>query len=141
MKVINRPPWPSDAPVARQPSAEEHRLCELVNGSSAVAVQVSEHFPGYNLLEREVTLYSIHLDEFPPGSRLLLDDPLETPALFPITCECELSAICAFIADAYSHVYANAASFGVSLHDLSDLVIEDLVYYPAERLLYPHIGS
>ena len=30
---------------------------------------------------------------------------------------------------------------GVSLHDITDLYIERLVYFPKERLIYPHIGS
>ena len=49
--------------------------------------------------------------------------------------------ICCAFADQYEKMYEDPERHGVWSHDLTDLWIERLVYFPQERLLYAWIGS
>jgi hypothetical protein len=80
----------------------------------------------------------------PKKVRGLIDYPLERPCLFTIDVGEEpwsLWDICSAFADQYRRIYEAADEYGVSIHDLTDLWIEQLLYYPKKRLIYPHIGS
>jgi hypothetical protein len=83
--------------------------------------------------------------EFPKTAVGLIDDPLERPVLFAIDFEEEgywnLSEILEAFADQYHMIYENPRRFGVSGHDLSNLWIEQLKYYPSKKLIYPYIGT
>jgi hypothetical protein len=83
--------------------------------------------------------------EFPMTAFGLIDDPLERPVLFEIAFEEEgywnLSEILEAFADRYHMIYENPQRFGVSGHDLSNLWIEQLKYYPSKKLIYPYIGT
>ncbi|MGL6096314.1 MAG: hypothetical protein ACRC7O_11025 [Fimbriiglobus sp.] len=87
---------------------------------------------------------STESDGLPVTVRCLLDYPLEVPVLFTIETGNEpwdLWAICCAIADEYTRVYQTPEAYGIWGHDLTDLVIEELLYFPEERLIFPLIGS
>jgi hypothetical protein len=139
-KLLNRSAPGGRHDDERSIDEEASRLSKFANVESS-AIRLFPRAPGFSLLEREIRLYTEALDDFPDGTRLLLDYPLESPRLFPVNCSCEFGEICEAIADAYASVYAESRRHGVILHDLSDLVIEDLLFFPEQKLLYPHVGS
>jgi hypothetical protein len=80
----------------------------------------------------------------PTTVRVLLDYPFERPCLFTIEVGEEpwsVWDICCAIADQYARIYEEPDRYGVEGHDLGDLWIEGLCYYPEKQLIYPHIGS
>jgi hypothetical protein len=80
----------------------------------------------------------------PVSVRCLLDYPLGAPVLFTIETGSEpwsVWDICCAIASQYAKIYEHPERYGVWGHDITDLVIENLIYYPDERLIYPQIGS
>ncbi len=80
----------------------------------------------------------------PVAVRGLIDYPLETPVLFTIEVGEEpwsLWDICCAFADQYAKIYETPQHYGVWGHDIADLWIESLVYYPEQRLIYALMGS
>jgi hypothetical protein len=80
----------------------------------------------------------------PKTARLLLDYPLERPCLFTINTGDEpwsVWDICCAIADQYARIYEQPEKFGVWGHDMGDLWIEAILYFPEKNLIYPHMGS
>jgi hypothetical protein len=80
----------------------------------------------------------------PSRVRGLIDYPFETPILFEVETGTEpwsVWDICCAFADQYEKMYEDPERHGVWGHDLTDLWIERLVYFPQERLLYAWIGS
>jgi hypothetical protein len=80
----------------------------------------------------------------PSRVRGLIDYPFETPVLFEIETGAEpwsVWDICCAFADQYEKLYEDPERYGAWGHDLADLWIERLVYFPEERLLYAEIGS
>jgi hypothetical protein len=80
----------------------------------------------------------------PKKVRGLIDYPLERPCLFTIDVGKEpwsLWAICCAFADQYVRIYEQPEKYGLWGHDLTDLWIERLLYYPEKKLIYPHVGS
>jgi hypothetical protein len=80
----------------------------------------------------------------PPRVRGLIDYPFETPILFDIETGTEpwsVWDICCAFADQYEKLFEDPERHGVWGHDLTDLWIERLMYFPEERLLYAWIGS
>jgi hypothetical protein len=80
----------------------------------------------------------------PPVVRGLVNYPVEGPVLFSIEAGAKpwyLWDILTAFSDQYSRIYEDPARFGVWGHDLEDLWIEGLSYYPGKRLIYPTIGS
>jgi hypothetical protein len=76
--------------------------------------------------------------------RGLIDYPVEVPVLFQIETGRDpwsLWEICCAFADQYAKIYEQPKRYGVWGHDLNDLWIEGLVYYPKEQLIYPLMGS
>ncbi|HTU90437.1 MAG TPA: hypothetical protein VMF69_10210 [Gemmataceae bacterium] len=83
-------------------------------------------------------------EDLPVTVRGLIDYPLETPVLFTIEVGEEpwsLWDICCAFADQYAKIYETAERYGIWGHDITDLWIERLVYYPEQRLIYPFMGS
>lgn len=100
--------------------------------------------PAGGLQERRGTIEEIDLEGLPTTVRGLIDYPIGSPVLFPIeTGEAPWSLwdICCAIADQYDRMYEDAGRYGIWGHDITDLWIESLLYYPGERLIYPQIGS
>lgn len=89
-------------------------------------------------------LEEIELGELPSVVRGLIDYPLGVPVLFPIETGVGPWSLwdifCAF-ADRYAEIYEHPDRYGVSGHDLTDLWIEGMVYFPSEQLIYAEIGS
>jgi hypothetical protein len=82
--------------------------------------------------------------EMPETVRGLIDYPLDKPVLFSIEVgkpPWYLWDILTAFADEYVRIYQQPARYGVWGHDLSDLWIERLFYYPERRLIYPFVGS
>jgi hypothetical protein len=82
--------------------------------------------------------------ELPAKVRGLIDYPFEVATLFEIeTKECpwDVWEICCSFADQYVRLYERPEAYGIWGSDLSSLWIEDLLYYPEHRLIYPHVGS
>jgi hypothetical protein len=80
----------------------------------------------------------------PTAVRGLIDYPLERPCLFTINVGEEpwsIWDICCAFADQYARIYEQPEKYGIWGHDLSDLWIERLFYFPEKRLIYPHVGS
>jgi hypothetical protein len=80
----------------------------------------------------------------PTTVRGLIDYPLECPCLFTIEVGKEpwsVWDICGAFAEQYARIYERPETYGVWGHDLSDLWIERLLYFPEKRLIYPHVGS
>jgi ASC-1-like (ASCH) protein len=74
----------------------------------------------------------------------LIDYPLERPCLFTIEVgeePWELWEICCAFADQYARIYEEPEKYGIWGHDMTDLWIERLLYYPEKQLIYPHVGS
>jgi hypothetical protein len=74
----------------------------------------------------------------------LIDYPLERPCLFTIEIGEEpwsLWEICCAFADQYAKIYESPERYGVWGHDMTDLWIEGLTYYPKKRLIYALMGS
>jgi hypothetical protein len=80
----------------------------------------------------------------PVTARGLIDHPLEVPILFTIETGGEpwsLWDICCAFADQYAKIYEHPQQYGVWGHDLHDLWIEGLLYYPGQRLIRPLVSS
>lgn len=80
----------------------------------------------------------------PTVVRGLIDYPLERPCLFTIHAGEEpwsIWDICCAFADQYTHIYEQPEKYGVWGHDLTDLWIEGLLYFPEKQLIYPLVGS
>jgi hypothetical protein len=89
---------------------------------------------------------SIEMEEegLPSTVRGLIDYPLERPCLFTIEVGEEpwsLWDICCAFADQYARIYEEPEKYGVWGHDMTDLWIERLLYFPEKQLIYPHVGS
>jgi hypothetical protein len=80
----------------------------------------------------------------PTTVRGLIDYPLERPCLFTIHVGEEpwsIWDICLAFAEQYARIYEEPEKYGVEGHDMTDLWIEGLVYFPEKKLIYPHVGS
>jgi hypothetical protein len=74
----------------------------------------------------------------------LIDYPVQVPVLFTIETGQEpwsVWQICCAFADQYAVIYEHPQRYGLWGHDLSDLVLERLLFFPEKRLIYPHVGS
>jgi len=88
--------------------------------------------------------FSFEKEGLPLTVRGLIDYPLETPVLFTIEVGEEpwsLWDICCAFADQYAKIYETPERYGVWGHDITDLWIEKLIYFPEQRLIYPLMGS
>jgi hypothetical protein len=86
----------------------------------------------------------IEKEGLPTTVRGLIDYPLEVPCLFSIEVGNEpwsVWDICCEFADQYARIYEEPERFGVWGHDVTDLWIEQLLYYPEQQLIYPIMGS
>jgi hypothetical protein len=82
--------------------------------------------------------------ELPPAVRGLIDYPLDKPVLFTIETGQEpwsLWDVWTAFADQYGRIYEQPDRYGVWGHDMDDLWIERMFYYPDRRLVYPYVGS
>jgi hypothetical protein len=133
-----------------EPDAEAVRLLEYVEQNEGEGVSIFGECPFryFNIATRSAGGFyegeDPEHDPLPASVRCLIDYPLEVPVLFTIEAEkgwWNLWDICLAITDQYVRVYEQAERYGVWGHDLTDLAIENLLYYRRERLIYPHIGS
>ncbi len=76
--------------------------------------------------------------------RGLINYPLKRPCVFTINIGKEpwsIWEVCCAFAEQYARIYEQPEKYGIWGHDLTDLWIERLFYFPDKRLIYPHIGS
>jgi hypothetical protein len=87
----------------------------------------------------------VTLGELPLTVRGLINYPLDVPLIFTIETGSDdlwsLWDICCAFAEQYDRIYEHPEHYGVWGHDLTDLWIERLMYYPEERLIDAFIGS
>jgi hypothetical protein len=146
---LNRPMLTGDEELL-EADPEAIRLIEHVESSEAEAVSSFGECPfsAFNIADRSGSgFFELAPEEggpLPATVRCVLDYPMEVPVLFTIeTGEglWNLWEVCVAIANQDARVYEQADRYGVWGHDMTDLVIENLLYYPKEQLIYPHIGS
>ena len=80
----------------------------------------------------------------PATVRGLIDYPLEVPVLFPIEAGPEpwpLWDICCAFAAQYVKIYEQPERYGVWGHDMADLWIDQMDYYPDHELFHAVMGS
>jgi hypothetical protein len=132
-----------------EPNAEVPELLEYLEKHNEEPHRFSlfdDHFPPFKVGTREAVRY-IEFEEsvaMPETVRGLIDYPLEKPVLFPIEVgkpPWYLWDVLSAFADQYALIYQQPERFGVWGHDLSDLWIERLFYYPERHLIYPFVGS
>jgi hypothetical protein len=141
--------------------AEEESAREMMGDFPAFSVaqkRVSGYFGGRTIIVRKgKRLTEEQAGEIVAGDTIetekeglpsavlgLIDYPLERPCLFTVNVGEEpwsVWDICSAIADQYARIYEHPEKYGIWGHDLSDLWIERLLYFPEKRLIYPHIGS
>jgi hypothetical protein len=93
---------------------------------------------------REGDAIEMEAEGLPTTVRALIDYPLERPCLFTINVGEEpwtVWDICCAFAEQYARIYEQPEKYGIWGHDLSDLWIERLLYFPEKNLIYPHVGS
>jgi hypothetical protein len=93
---------------------------------------------------REGDAFQTEDEGLPTIVRGLIDYPLERPCLFTIDVGEEpwsVWDICCAFAEQYTRIYEQPEKWGIWGHDLTDLWIERLFYFPEKRLIYPHVGS
>jgi hypothetical protein len=142
--------WDEGSPVAPyEPDPEIPELLAFIDseeGKSRKVDILGEHMGAFAVGPREVVHY-IHLEheeEQPTTVRGLIDYPLEKAVLFPIetgVAPWYLWDILSAFADQYARIYEEPQRFEVWGHDLSDLWIERLFYFPQKKLIYPFVGS
>jgi hypothetical protein len=87
---------------------------------------------------------NIEAEGLPTTVRGLIDYPLDKPCLFTINVGEEpwsVWDICCAFAEQYVRIYEQPEKYAIWGHDLTDLWIERLFYFPEKRLIYPHVGS
>jgi hypothetical protein len=135
---------------ATLPNSEAQRLLTLVKSGAKPTVDLFDGAVEFGIGPRELDVvqkFDIGIQSSarsPTLVRCLLDYPLETPCLFAI----ELSSpsrgiveICDAIVRQYALIYRTPERYGVWGHDMSDLIVEGLLYYPDENLIYAAMGS
>jgi hypothetical protein len=93
---------------------------------------------------REGDAIETEAEGLPTTVRGLIDYPLERACLFTIKVGEEpwsVWDICCAFAEQYARVYEQPEKYGIWGHDLADLYIERLLYFPEKRLIYPEVGS
>jgi hypothetical protein len=140
--------WTQDDVIPYEPEPEAHELVEYVNSEPAQERRQSlfgDHFPPFAVGMREAVQYvEFESEDMPETVRGLIDYPLDKPVLFTIetgTSPWFLWDILSAFADQYAQIYEHPQRFGVWGHDLSDLWIERLFYFPERRVIYPFVGS
>ena len=140
--MLNRPAGSGSSVAAADPEAV--RLAAVANDERDGGEDLFDDMPVYQIAKREAELFYSPPGSLPGKVRIVLDYPLDNPVLFEVELDTEAwsyADICKAIADKYLEIYENAEHHGVWGHDIGDLVIEGLVYFPSERLIYPEVGS
>ena len=114
-------------------------------GDRTVVVRNGERLPADQVEElQKGDRLEFDQEDLPTTVRVLLDYPLDRPALFTIEVgpsPWSVWHLCCAIADLYARIYEQPEHYGINAHDLTDLYIEDLRYFPQKNLIYPYIGS
>src|SRR6185437_4426704 len=144
--------------VVEADEAEERDMFDDFPAFSVARRSISGTFGGRSVIERDGKRLtaeeagemqtgdsiSFEREGLPVSVRGLIDYPLETPVLFTIEVGEEpwsLWDICCAFADQYAKIYETPERYGVWGHDITDLWIEGLMYYPKERVIYALMGS
>jgi hypothetical protein len=148
---LNRPlaEWEREgASGARDPDPEVQALLAYVESEEARKGAIDllgDTACPYKIGSREIVRY-IELEnvEQPKVVRGLIDYPLDQTVVFSIDLKSEmwyLWDILSAFSDQYARIYEDAERFGVWGHDLDDLWIDRLFYYPQKQLIYPYLSS
>jgi hypothetical protein len=148
---LNRPlaEWEKEGAVgSREPDPEAQALLAYVESEEAQQSALDlfgDTVCPYKIGSREIVRY-IEFEgvEQPRVVRGLIDYPLDGPVVFAIDLKSEmwyLWDILSAFSDQYVRVYEDAERFGVWGHDLDDLWIDRLFYYPHKQVIYPVLSS
>jgi hypothetical protein len=88
--------------------------------------------------------FTMEKEDLPSSVRGLIAYPVANPVLFTFEIGgiyWSVWQICCAFADQFQRIYEHPERFGVWGHDLTDLCIEGLTYYPKERLIAADVGS
>ncbi len=148
---LNRPlaEWEKEeTSVSHEPDPEANALLahiESEEGQQSAIDLLGDTSCPYKVGSREIVRYIEFEDvEQLRVVRALIDYPLDRPVVFSIDLKSEmwyLWDILSAFSDQYARIYEDAERFGVWGHDLDDLWIERLFYYPEKQVIYPFIGS
>lgn len=136
--VLNRPGAAGPTAVS-DPEALRLRAFVVAHAREARALFLENGFPSFSLARREVSLFN---ESIPSRVRGLIDYAVAVPVVFQLDASSgDYWAICSAYAKEYERIYADPSVYGVRSHDLTDLVIEHLLWFESESLLYAQIGS
>jgi hypothetical protein len=148
---LNRPlaDWErEDASAFREPDPEAQALLahiESEEGEKGALDLLGDTACPYKVGSREIVrCIEFEKVEQPKVARGLIDYPLQRPVVFSIDLKSEmwyLWDILSAFSDQYARIYEDSERFGVWGHDLDDLWIERLCYYPQKQVIYPFVGS
>jgi hypothetical protein len=139
-----------------EPDAEALRLHRVINSSKYKRIDILGGFPSFSIVGRMVagtyggkwvssggwTKYKP--EGLPETVRGLITYPLAAPVVFPINVGKEpwlIWDICCAFAEQYARIYEHPRRHGVWGHDIGDLWLEGLIYFPKEKLIHAYIGS
>lgn len=142
-----------------EPEPEAQRLWDKVINTRRKVKQremLADGLGGFSVSLRECTggfggrwvgkggVFRFKPEDLPEKVRGLIAYPLEVPVLFPIDvgkAPWSLWHICCAFAGQYVRIYNHPDRYGVWGHDMADLSITGLTYYPDHKLIFPGISS
>lgn len=147
---LNRPlsEWELQPKSNDQKVPEIQSLTEFLDSEEGQATGIDlfgDRAMPYKVGSREAVHYiKFEGVEQPSQARGLIDYPLGKPVLFSITLGEHgwyLWDILTAFSDQYAKIYENPGQYEIWGHDLDDLWIEQLHYYPSKKLIHPLVGS
>jgi hypothetical protein len=124
---------------------EAEELVKYVRAEKKSALEMMENLspPAFSVAQRLIGGYFAG-EELPTAVYGLINYPLKRPCLFTINvgqAPWKVWDICCAFSEQYARIYEQPEKYGIWGHDLSDLWIGQLLYFPKKRLIYPLVDS